>query len=164
MEKGQALFPFPPQVKTANFLLKAGCQVDVRGLHGMTALNEAAFIGHSILLKTLLFHGADPGIADDAGTLPLWFAIDHLSQESVALLLAAGSPFHTRSTLNPSLGPCNPLEYAAQKQRDVFISWMLAAYGEEAANCLRKYLPNLCLLYTSPSPRDYKESRIPSSA
>lgn len=115
----------------------------MRGLHGMTALNEAAFIGHSILLKTLLLHGADPGIADDAGTLPLWFAIDNLSQESVALLLAAGSPFHTRSTLSPSFGPCNPLEYAVQKQRDVFVSWMLAAYGEEAANCLRKYLPNL---------------------
>ncbi|KAK7463322.1 hypothetical protein BaRGS_00038123 [Batillaria attramentaria] len=131
------------QVKTANFLLKAGCRVDERGLHGMTALNEAAFIGHVPLLKTLLRHGADPGLADDVGTLPLWFGVDSWSQENVRLLLEAHSPFRTRSTLNPQCGPCDPLEHAAHRQRDMFVSWMLAVYGEEAANCLRLCLPSL---------------------
>ena len=31
-------------------------------------------------------------------------------------------------------------------------------------NSLQKYQPNLCLLYTSPSPRDRTRSRMPSSA
>ena len=35
----------------------------------------------------------------------------------------------------------------------------LAAYAE-----LQKQFPHPCLLYTSPSPRDYRTSRMPSSA
>ncbi|XP_076463805.1 uncharacterized protein LOC143295977 [Babylonia areolata] len=131
------------QVKTAIFLLERGCEVDVRGIHGMTALNEAAFLGHATLVKTLLLYGADPGIADDAGTLPLWFAVDQAALEIMRLLLAANSPFLCRSSLNPSLPPCNPLQYAASKQRHLLVAWIIAVCGQGAANCLQAYLPSL---------------------
>lgn len=109
----------------------------------MTPLNEAAFLGQTSLLKTLLLHGADPGIEDDAGTLPLWFAIDNMSYENVRLLLAAGSPIQACSSLSTQCGPCNPLEHAVHRQRAVFVHWMVAVYGDEASNVLRRCLPNL---------------------
>ena len=34
----------------------------------------------------------------------------------------------------------------------------------EKANILVEALPYICLLYTSPSPRDKRQSRMPSSA
>src|SRR5665811_2591453 len=37
-----------------------------------------------------------------------------------------------------------------------------AANGEEAIRAASLYIPNLCLLYTSPSPRDRTRSRMPS--
>ena len=40
------------------------------------------------------------------------------------------------------------------KQKREFLSWMKETFGE----------PCNCLLYTSPSPRDVEESRMPSSA
>ncbi|KAL8590342.1 hypothetical protein ACOMHN_006458 [Nucella lapillus] len=128
------------QVKTAQFLLERGCQVNIRGIHGMTALNEAAFLGHTTLLKMLLLHDADPGIADDVGTLPLWFAVEQFALENVRLLLAANSPFLSCSTLNPTLGPCNPLQNAASKRCHVLVSWIIAVYGQRAANSLRSYI------------------------
>ena len=33
-----------------------------------------------------------------------------------------------------------------------------------ASTIIEGYLPSICLLYTSPSPRDVEESRMPSSA
>ena len=55
------------------------------------------------------------------------------------------------------------LEYAAENARAI-----AASPGEVAAVDLRESRPekkhDLCLLYTSPSPRDVEESRMPSSA
>ena len=36
--------------------------------------------------------------------------------------------------------------------------------GTSAISAAERYLSNCCLLYTSPSPRDYAASRMPSSA
>ena len=41
--------------------------------------------------------------------------------------------------------------------RDSFDSWMMRQHGIFATG-------DVCLLYTSPSPRDVEESRMPSSA
>jgi hypothetical protein len=109
----------------------------------MTALNEAAFIGHSEILKLLLLHGADPAIPDDVGTLPLWFAVAGQGLDCVKLLLAARSPLLPQTTLNPALGKCNAVEYAARKQREVVIDWLMAVGGEATATCLRNYFPCL---------------------
>ena len=37
-------------------------------------------------------------------------------------------------------------------------------FGENAKKMLEESNGNVCLLYTSPSPRDVEESRMPSSA
>ena len=138
----------PLQVGTAGFLLEAGCAVNVQGAHGMTALNEAALSNHPELLRTLLRYNADPAIPDDAGTLPLWFAVDNESRSAILLLLAAlkggaGGALHSQSTLNPATAPTNPLELAALKKQGFIVDWILAVCGEAAANSLRKYLPTL---------------------
>ena len=39
--------------------------------------------------------------------------------------------------------------------------YLFAIDLDRASNC---YIANICLLYTSPSPRDVEESRMPSSA
>ena len=45
-------------------------------------------------------------------------------------------------------------------------SLMLRAMAEKSVSAFNKvmHLPNICLLYTSPSPRDQRGSRMPSSA
>ena len=37
-------------------------------------------------------------------------------------------------------------------------------YTHALSEVIKKYKPEICLLYTSPSPRDVEESRMPSSA
>ena len=44
------------------------------------------------------------------------------------------------------------------------ISWNLLLLGEETAKKWDHSEFNICLLYTSPSPRDTERSRMPSSA
>ena len=61
-----------------------------------------------------------------------------------------------------------------QKQLDITLVTPTAAMSAEAyggrAKCLQRLVrldlpvPQTCLLYTSPSPRDVEESRMPSSA
>jgi hypothetical protein len=56
--------------------------------------------------------GVQFSIEDDAGTLPLWFAVDGFSIESVKLLLNANCRYNVQSTLSSYCGPCNPVEHA----------------------------------------------------
>ncbi|XP_046571145.1 serine/threonine-protein phosphatase 6 regulatory ankyrin repeat subunit C-like isoform X2 [Haliotis rubra] len=128
------------QVTTARLLLQAGCKTTYRGLHGMTALNEAVFYNHPLLLSMLLDYGADPDIEDDAGTLPLWFAVDQSSMENLKLLLRSNCRFNMRSALSNSCGPCNAIEHALHKQKLQVIVWLISTYCEEAANVLRSHL------------------------
>jgi hypothetical protein len=53
------------------------------------------------VVALLLERGADPDIEDDAGTLPLWFAVDGFSIESVKLLLNANCRYNVQSTQWP---------------------------------------------------------------
>ena len=48
--------------------------------------------------------------------------------------------------------------------RDVFINWRKKVGDEQANKITRESTFRGCLLYTSPSPRDVEESRMPSSA
>ena len=43
-------------------------------------------------------------------------------------------------------------------------SWFLGGKLNVTANCIDRHLDKGCLLYTSPSPRDMRRSRMPSSA
>ena len=50
-----------------------------------------------------------------------------------------------------------------EKQFELF-KWMANYYGVDLNKVLDTALPKICLLYTSPSPRDQRGSRMPSSA
>ena len=56
--------------------------------------------------------------------------------------------------------PFESATHAPQITVDVNILTML----KQAASCLTEAAGRDCLLYTSPSPRDVEESRMPSSA
>lgn len=131
------------QIQAVKFFLDAGADTNVRGLHGMTALNEAVFYNSPQLVALLLERGADPNVGDDAGTLPLWFAVDGFSIESVKLLLRANCNFDTQSSLSNYCGPCNPVEHSVHKRKELVLRWIVSAYCEEAVNILRKHLPVL---------------------
>ena len=122
--------------KTSLLLLESGCERNVRGMHGMTALNEAVFSNSPHLVSLLLKHGADPDVEDDGGTLPLWFAVDSSNLEIIKLLTNSGCRFDIRSTLSNSCRPCNALEHAVHKQRTPILKYLVGVYCEEAINCL----------------------------
>ena len=46
----------------------------------------------------------------------------------------------------------------------VFVALFFILTGKKAAAFIAMYIPSVCLLYTSPSPRDGATSRMPSSA
>ena len=53
---------------------------------------------------------------------------------------------------------------AMQKRMDLFGIFIIAFVTAVGGGTLRDVLIGSCLLYTSPSPRDAHESRMPSSA
>ena len=57
-----------------------------------------------------------------------------------------------------------PVEIEVQKQLDLMSNEAIEEYGMEAFNQKCKESVWTCLLYTSPSPRDQRGSRMPSSA
>ena len=46
----------------------------------------------------------------------------------------------------------------------ILITGVIKAVGASIANWIHRVFPRACLLYTSPSPRDKRQSRMPSSA
>ncbi|KAK3093310.1 hypothetical protein FSP39_013937 [Pinctada imbricata] len=131
------------QVKATKYLLDHGSNCNHKGLHGMTALNEAVFYNCPQLVALLLEYGANPDIEDDAGTLPLWFAVDGFSIQSVKLLLLANCRFNLQSTLSSHCGPCNPIEHAIHKKKEFVLDWLVTKYCHEAVNILRQHLPKI---------------------
>ena len=52
----------------------------------------------------------------------------------------------------------------AKAEEDNYFKQKTAARTQDLLKVLKKRLVTFCLLYTSPSPRDYAASRMPSSA
>ena len=75
-----------------------------------------------------------------------------------------------KEELIPAMGCTEPiaLAYAAARAREVLgalpESVQLQVSGSIIKNVKSVIVPNTCLLYTSPSPRDRQKSRMPSSA
>jgi ankyrin repeat protein len=50
-------------------LIEAGCDVNAQNNDGMTCLLSAMWVEDEDIFKELIFHGADPSISDDEGTV-----------------------------------------------------------------------------------------------
>ena len=78
---------------------------------------------------------------------------------------------NTRDSQNPNFISLEEAAEMTEGTRVTFIPGMQALYAEALKNIcfvkrisLIRALHPLCLLYTSPSPRDKRQSRMPSSA
>ena len=75
---------FVRSVPLARLLLDAGADVDGRGEGGFTALHSAAQNGDEELVRLLLEHGADPGVATRDGMRPADLAANERVRELLA--------------------------------------------------------------------------------
>ncbi|MEO8614072.1 MAG: ankyrin repeat domain-containing protein, partial [Luteolibacter sp.] len=71
---------------SANFLLKRGLSVDLRGGSGRTPLMGAVMADQTVMVRWLLRQGADPRAKDKDGFMPLMLAVREGSAGSVAEL------------------------------------------------------------------------------
>ncbi|KAH0542814.1 hypothetical protein GP486_008615 [Trichoglossum hirsutum] len=95
--------------------------VSIRNKTGLTALMLAAKSGSSSSINTLLAHGADPDLSDDAGNTALHYASAHGSLKALRTLVFAST--------NPM--PLNyyswtPLSYSSTVQAEVYFKNLLA--------------------------------------
>lgn len=82
------------QHATAELLLQAGGDPNVRGSEGDTALGWSAHQNDLRMLQLLLSHGAAKHIDEisgERGRTPLGYAVEHLNVEMVKALLEAGA-------------------------------------------------------------------------
>ena len=97
-------------------------------------------------------HGSCSPVADDAlvrtYNMAITCGVTDASQDTVVLLNTANSQFNTATQSPPMF--THP-DWTAENIGIVFAS----EYDLQG---------NICLLYTSPSPRDKRQSRMPSSA
>ena len=91
--------------------------------------------------------------------------VDSISGFDAQIRALVGVAGVTMST--PGSGYSNPDISVATSVDDDYVAPNLANYREEAIDpeiVTQETASNACLLYTSPSPRDVEESRMPSSA
>ena len=69
------LVPPPPSLCVCD--MQTDCMVDVTAEIGHTPLHAAILKNHSRLVELLIGYGADPTIADEGGSTPLYFALDN---------------------------------------------------------------------------------------
>jgi len=79
-------------------LLVAGAEIDVRDIHGRTALFYAAAYGATDTAKMLLEKGADPNAHNKFGDTPLHFAVIGLHLDVAKLLVQYGAQANARNS------------------------------------------------------------------
>ena len=78
------------RVNAVRYLLDEGADVNLRGLHGNTALTEATYYGHAPVIKELLMRGGDVNVISIDGT-PLDIAVGRNNSAVIDLLKHYGA-------------------------------------------------------------------------
>ena len=118
-------------------------------IHGVTPAQIAAGHGHTAMVQFLFDLGADVHLARHDGRRPIHTAARFGHYTTVGVLLALRTSPNWRT-----IGGSTPIFLAAFHGRSAVVRLLLSSRAS----------PNICLLYTSPSPRDQRGSRMPSSA
>ena len=103
--------------------------------------------------------------AKRASVLPTPFLLA-TQLESYGSFLQEHTPVDERENrgLQAAFTSIFPIESHSKNARLDFVSYILGAPPFDVKECQQRGLTYACLLYTSPSPRDAHESRMPSSA
>ena len=125
--------------------LSEGARANASDEDGRTALSLACAADHADAVTCLLQHGALSTRRDKDGRTPLWTACLKGSVDCIAALAQ-----------DEALAATFDITY-----RGLACAYAAASSGNKDAICA---LAGVCLLYTSPSPRDKRQSRMPSSA
>ena len=129
-------------------------------IHGIGATRDAWRFVLSELIKKftvitydLRGHGSSPVSMDD-------FNLEDLVEDLELLRNSTGfrSAFFAGHSLGGMIAPAYALKYPAHVKALGLLSTVAGRSTEDKNNILS------CLLYTSPSPRDKRQSRMPSSA
>ena len=133
-------------IKAVKQHLAAGADVNAKTGDGWSPLIYATYYGHKEIIELLIAAGADANVKDSFGGNLLHYAASRGRKEVAELLVTAGTEVNGKNKYG--LTPLNRAATRGHKET----AELLIANGAD------------CLLYTSPSPRDQRGSRMPSSA
>ena len=148
---------------TLTRLIATGNNIDALGENGNSALAFACANGHADCASLLIIKGATVDLPSSLGNTPLHAACWAESPKCMRILLDAKANVNQQSNANGS----TPMHVAVQGNRDEALALLLARGANRKIKSDGRtplQLSVTCLLYTSPSPRDKRQSRMPSSA
>jgi ankyrin repeat protein len=116
---------FPYTENIIKLLLERGADINRADPKGITAVSNAAFMGHANIVKILIENGADVNKADNNGSTPLFEAASTGNEEIINLLLEKGSTINKQDNTGTT-----PL-YAAAHQGHANIIEILINNGAD---------------------------------
>ncbi len=113
--------------------IRAGVSPELRSTQGLTALQQAARLGHTELVAALLEAGAGANPAVNSGIPPLLYAVTGSHTDCVRLLLKNGASPNAA----PSSG-CAPLVHAIMCRQDESVQLLLQHGATPSAEAMLK--------------------------
>ena len=123
---------------------------------GMSFADLEAALGLDEVWIASLFYGQATASKEEAEKLAELLSLD-------SAITAALQEFPTKGSLDPVI-PTDPLIYRFYEIMQVYGMPLKDVIQEHFGDGIMSAIDFTCLLYTSPSPRDPKTSRMPSSA
>ena len=137
------------------YWIQAGADLNAKDDDGMTPLHYSAYYGHPEIVRALIEAGADMNVKYEGRATPLHMSADVYDAvgvpEVIRALIEAGADVNAKTD-----GGKTPLHVSAHNENLEVVRYLIDNGADVNAKT--------CLLYTSPSPRDVEESRMPSSA